>query len=383
MNLTRFLKIGAFTPARLPALTPWVGAGMLTLVLLIPAQAQVGLTPGCDFSFPPGERPKFPQIPICAFPGAYQDSSLVKPNRCVGSFHGPLKDSVRTQARTITVRFLRDRVAEARSDFGGYRVYRMSNYRDSTSMVLIRRFSRQDGDERTWNFSSVDTSHHAVHPNFLCNGAVVNDSVVTFIDPDSNGNYVKVCRRVDQFDRCLTRGDSVFKLVTPPGPHDGFKTWYAITYEAKNTTADATYDELFVPDTSQNFARCGTPGDATTCPNLNHRLANVTPEPVEPTAGPTENLQRVGVVPNPFRSSEAWDTNGNELHFINLPPRATIRIYTVAGDLVVKLEHNDPVRDFALWNLKNQSGHDVASGIYMYRIEADSFTFQDRFVVIR
>ena len=70
----------------------------------------------------------------------------------------------------------------------------------------------------------------------------MNDSVVTFVDPDSNGNYVKNCRRLDRFGRCLSRGDSVFRLVAPPGPHDGFRTWYAVTYELKNTTLDATYD---------------------------------------------------------------------------------------------------------------------------------------------
>ena len=53
-----------------------------------PARAQIGDTPGCDFDYAGrGEsRPAFPKIPLCAFPGAYQDSSLVRPRRCVGSF---------------------------------------------------------------------------------------------------------------------------------------------------------------------------------------------------------------------------------------------------------------------------------------------------------
>jgi hypothetical protein len=282
------------------------------------------------------------------------------------------------------VRFLRDRAAEARSDFGGYRVYRVQNFADSSAMVLIRRFSRQTGDERTWNFSLPDTSMGSTTPlQYRCGGSVVNDSVVTFVDPDSSGNWVKGCRRVDHLGRCLTRGDSVFRLVAPPGPHDGFQTWYSITYEKKNTSLDATYDELFVPDTTANFAHCGTPGDTSTCPNLNNKLANLTPVPVEPTAGPSSDLARVAAVPNPFRAHEAWDRNNGELHFINLPPHALISIYTVAGDLVVRLEHNDPVRDFATWNLRNEDGRDVSSGIYMYRVVSQSFTFQDRFVVIR
>jgi len=359
-------------------------AGVLALsVGFGTARAQIGDTPGCDFNFAArGEqRPTFPRIPICAFAGAYQDSSHIKPNRCIGAFHGPLADSVRRQARTITVRFLRDRVAEARNDFGGYRIYRVQNSPDSTRMTLIRRFSKQEGDEITWHFSSVDTAVNTLTPlAFKCGGAVVHDSVVTFVDPDSNGNYVKVCRRVDRFDRCLSRGDSLFKLVAPPGPHDGFQTWYAITYELKNSSLDGTYDEMFIPDT---LSGCGTLLDRSACPNLNNKLMNLTPQPVEPAGGPTADLERVGVVPNPFRGREAWDRDTNELHFINLPSRATIKIFTVSGDLVTQIEHVDPIRDFARWDLKNQSGRDVSSGIYVYRIEAGTLTFQDRFVVIR
>jgi hypothetical protein len=372
---------GVLTPARVLVTC----AGILALALGT-AHAQIGNAIGCDFNYAArGEaRPAFPRIPICAFPGAYNDSSLIKPNRCVGSFQGPRPDSVRQQARTITVRFLRDRAAEARLDFGGYRIYRVQNTPDTTQMVLIRRFSRQSGDERMWNFSDLDTLVTSTTPlAYKCHGQVVNDSVVTFVDPDSSGNYVKDCRRIDRFGRCLSRGDSAFRLVSPPGPHDGFRTWYAITYELKNATLDATYEEMFVPDTLDNYARCGTPGDPRSCPNLNNRLINLTPVPVEPTGGPTANLEQVSVVPNPFRAKEAWDQNQNELHFINLPAHATIKIYTVAGDLVTQLEHVDPVRDFARWDLKNQNGKDVASGIYVYRIEAGTFTFQNRFVVIR
>jgi flagellar hook assembly protein FlgD len=65
------------------------------------------------------------------------------------------------------------------------------------------------------------------------------------------------------------------------------------------------------------------------------------------------------------------------------PARSKIKIYTAAGDLVRELAHNDNVRDFERWDLKNDSGKQVASGIYMYRVEAGTFHFQNRLVVIR
>jgi hypothetical protein len=113
-------------------------------------------------------------------------------------------------------------------------------------------------------------------------------------------------------------------------------------------------------------------------------LTNIVSVALEPTAGPTANLEHVAVVPNPYRATEAWDSpTGHEVHFINLPAKALIRIYTVSGDLVATLDHNDTVRDFERWDLKNQNGQDVASGIYMYRVESGSLAFQHRFVVIR
>lgn len=347
-----------------------------------PASAQT--TAPCTFREP---RPRFPRIPVWALTGAYQDSSLVSPRRCVGSFRGPLADSVAARARTVTVRFLRDRVAEARLNFGGYRVYRVTNEPDTARMVLIRRFSRQVGDERTWNFSIVDTSAHDSLP-FRCGGSVVHDSIVTFIDPDSNGHYVKVCRRripqSNPFGVCNSRGDSVFVLVPPPGPHDGFRTWYAITYEQRNLSRDAGYADMFVPDYTGIMGPCTDPNDSTTCPNLNNKCYNLTEVAIEPTQGPVANLERVGVVPNPYRGREVWDRAGsNEIHFVNLPAKAVIKIYTTAGDLVRELQHDDRIRDFERWDLKNRDGRDVASGIYMYRVESDLFRFQDRFIVIR
>ena len=291
----------------------------------------------------------FPDIPIWSYPGAYQA--------------GP--DSVAERGRTVTVRWLRDPAAEQRRDFGGYRIYRVTNSPDSSHMTLLRRFSTQPGDSVVmWHFPRINGS------------TPLDQRVATFVDPDSSGNFVKRCRLVDEFGRCASPRDSIWVLMTPPGPHNGFRTWYSITYEGRNIN-DNTYEDLFVKDPA-----CTNP-DTSLCTNLNNKLANLT-GPVEPTPGPTENLQQVSVVPNPFRANEAWDSNGaNEVHFINLPSEARIRIYTIAGDLVADLQHNDTVRDFARWDLKNGNGQDVVSGIYVYRVESGVFTHQSRFIVIR
>ena len=247
--------------------------------------------------------------------------------------------------------------------------------RVNPSSVLIGEFT---GDK----VPDLLVTNHSYTLPYICNSAVVDDSLLTFVDPDSNGQYRKVCRRIAPDGHCLSPGDSTFILVPPPGPHDGFLTWYSITFERRNTT-DPDYEDLFLPDTLDNFARCVDPADRATCANLNHKLRNVA-GPVEPTPGPSANLERVLAVPNPYRGHEVWDQPGEgEVHFINLPAHAKIRIYTTAGDLVREIEHLDTIRDFERWDLKNASGRLVASGIYMYRVESATFHFQNRLVVIR
>jgi hypothetical protein len=194
---------------------------------------------------------------------------------------------------------------------------------------------------------------------------------------------------VDHLGRCISKDDSVWKLVAPPGPHEGFRTWYSVTYEARNTL-DNNYEDLFIPDSSDT-ALCRRLG---ACPNLNDKAANMIPGPVVAAPAGAPNLETVHVVPNPFRGSEAWDpVGGNMIQFTNLPGQARIRIYTVAGELVRELQHRGDSGQPILgggscsncegWDLKNAEGRDVASGIYIYRVESGSFSAQSRFVVIR
>jgi hypothetical protein len=344
----------------------------------------------------------FPTIKAWALVGAFKDSSDTPRGAilCLGSF-GPRPDSLVQQPRTISLRFLRDRVAESRPDFGGYRIYRMINAPDTSggncidpaNAVLLRRYSVNSGSELTWNFSRMDSASG----QFICHNEVVNDSVVTFVDPDSSGAWVKVCRPGSESTVGGVHCDSIFRLVPPPGPHDGFRTYYSITYEGLNGS-DPNFADLYVPDMS---TYCDTTGlgrinagldpDSTLYrhmvqsgrPNLNNKLRNLV-GPVQPTAGPTADLERVRVVPNPYHATAEWEPKGtNELHFTNLPTQATIRIYTVSGDFVRELHHNDTINDFERWDLKSGTGRQVASGIYIYRVTGASYSYQSRFVVIR
>lgn len=299
-----------------------------------------------------------------------------------------------TVSRKVTIRWARDRAAEARPDFGGYRIYRQAATRDTTNMELVRRFAlfgRSAGD--TLANGEPNPSIYSRRDTLLWHFPDDQDTL-QFVDPDSSGNVVKVCRTYDEFGFCSSLGDSVFRLIPPgqpinrpdlpaAGPHDGFPLYYTIVYgELDQTLREVA--EMFVPDTLDNFARCNVPGDPSSCPNLNNKATNLMDEPVFVSGPALSNVETVKVVPNPYRGRERWDQAGERrVQFHNLPARATVRIYTVAGDLVRELEKNDALSGNLDWNLKNGDGRDVTSGIYLYHVLSDQgFERKGNFVVI-
>jgi hypothetical protein len=120
---------------------------------------------------------------------------------------------------------------------------------------------------------------------------------------------------------------------------------------------------------------------------------------VEPKSAAQEQWayeeREVYVVPNPAtrESMEAWalnptnqDPSGIKVEFRNLPKaRGTIRIYTLAGDLVKELRFDGSNGvGTAKWDLVSRNGQDVTSGVYLYSIDAEGFERKiGKFTVIR
>ena len=97
---------------------------------------------------------------------------------------------------------------------------------------------------------------------------------------------------------------------------------------------------------------------------------------ITPGTSPTENLERVAVVPNPYKHSAQWDPAVGEgrIHFIHLPVGAHVRIFTANAELVWEKTLNSqgsPGGETGEleWNLQNGKGQKVVSGIYLYQVE--------------
>ena len=104
-------------------------------------------------------------------------------------------------------------------------------------------------------------------------------------------------------------------------------------------------------------------------------------------------LDLIKVVPNPYYGSSSYEVNriDNRVRITNLPSKCTIKIFTMNGTLVRTITRDVSGQDdiylgttpgsgsdikqtkripYADWDLKNQSGISVASGLYIFYVDA-------------
>lgn len=113
---------------------------------------------------------------------------------------------------------------------------------------------------------------------------------------------------------------------------------------------------------------------------------------VVPVSDAASKAGKVFVVPNPYYGNAAWDLvpnprdpTGTHVDFMNMPEGGwTVRIYTIAGDLVRVLT-NEGTKDVGeiKWDLVSRNGQDVVTGIYLFTVESDFGTQVGKFVILR
>jgi hypothetical protein len=294
-------------------------------------------------------------------------------------------------------------VETADSLFGGYNIWRSTAGTPGTYQ-LMRRFQRRY--PVTWTYRGPG-------------GPGIERE---FIDPDSIAILVKI--------QINTQGDSAYTrsyLGIPP--FNGFPYFYGVTWyseclgERNDTlTVDQPQPEIFP------FQRAGeehfgfetpagdtlevekvpcrrflpgsnSPGSPTfiyrgtvdsEIPLRDFAIEGASVGPASPSSGTRGNLSDVSVIPNPYIFSAPWEQPGTrKIQFVNLTDRATIRIFTVGGDLVREIEHpaagSGSNQGAADWDLKNDNGEVVESGIYIFQVEEPGGVadVQGRLVIVK
>jgi hypothetical protein len=204
--------------------------------------------------------------------------------------------------------------------FGGYIVWRGLSPED---LVKLRTY--QFGDT-TWPWSSVDSTR-------------------AFVDPDS----------------IIERGGDMTQKVA--GPHNGIPFYYSLV----------KYNRQFLSG-QENIVYINTPEEGLYRTDPEGDPAAIVPRVDARRDAPL--LGQVLVVPDPYRENDPDARFGPysppQIWFIHLPEEATIRIYTMNGELVRTIHHvqrsGGVSGGAAAWDLKNDHGRDVTSGVYPYAV---------------
>ncbi|MBI4052353.1 MAG: VCBS repeat-containing protein [Elusimicrobia bacterium] len=91
------------------------------------------------------------------------------------------------------------------------------------------------------------------------------------------------------------------------------------------------------------------------------------------------SLQDVFAYPVPYVPSRQAT---RVITFKNLSSKATLRIFSVSGDLVREIEEADG-DGITTWDVRNSEGEDVASGLYLYLIENDQEKEKGELIVVK
>lgn len=220
------------------------------------------------------------------------------------------------------------------------------------------------------------------------------------VEPDGQGGTRDV--EVDYAFWDLTGPDFVSDESTEPAtfsadPEDGESDRIIIS-EPK--VGDASGENIITWQISLNFTfrdrEDPSAGDVATIVTRKPFLSSDVFEftafgPRAEATNPDSLMARIRVVPNPYVATNRFEVQNpfstgrgeRTIRFINLPPQATVRIFTTSGRLVRRLDLNEGSNDAVTaadlmngsleWDLMSEDRLSVSYGVYLYHVEAPGF----------
>ncbi len=84
-------------------------------------------------------------------------------------------------------------------------------------------------------------------------------------------------------------------------------------------------------------------------------------------------LDKINIVPNPYYGYDGYEQRQLDriVKIVNLPDKCKIRIFTLNGTLVKTIQKDDKGSTNVEWNIDNDAGIPIASGLYIVHVEVD------------
>ena len=232
--------------------------------------------------------------------------------------------------------------------------------KDKTSNVIYS--SIEDGDNISTNGGLIIQFSESMDLNIFEADAIITSNYVDIVDIDENyeGNYS------DEVD---TLPLPIFKIQN--------SNYIRLNHEPQTFYYDpTTFTCAFIRITNESY------------PDGTGEGFNIQEGNNEFIIGDLYSLNFYGInsyeikaVPNPFLQSYHLEQNAMAVRFTNLPQYCVINILTSTGELVKTWERENLYDSHEWWNLKNEDGEDIVSGIYRYEVVYESFSFTNGVMV--
>ncbi len=322
----------------------------------------------------------------------------------------PLVDGIRIRFNGYRSETTKD-VFSGIVDFEGYSVYLGRDEREQ-SLSLIASYDKEDYDRYVYNPASERYEVHGiplpldslrclygrsddpcadsafdplayelptrpyVHPRFP-------DSLFNFRKNSYNANHYPTQTPIHKVypDAPDPRGIDPEDLTPDYFTEEGRLKFFEYECEVHNLLSSVQY---WVAVTAFDFGMPGT----TIRPLESARSINATSCFVYANEGEQNGTNKqVYVYPNPYVASQDYRSQGYEgrtredrpdyrtraVNFANLPPKCTISIYSLDGDLVRRIEHdyspNDPNSTHDYWDVITRNTEAPVSGLYYWTVE--------------
>jgi hypothetical protein len=306
------------------------------------------------------------------------------------------------------------------ADFEGYRVYYGLDTRKA-SFTLVAAYDREDFDKYVWlgvdrpsEFSIYDPPfttdslrvlYGSGNPDFdpldfteenMYRHPEYPESLFYFMPHSYNvsalGESTPI-RRVYPDEPFPVSPDPLANPEEARTPEGNLK-YYEYEYTLENLLPTVPY---YVNVTAMDF---GAPEYRLTGLETSVTVGAKSAYPLGASASEDEPGGKIFVYPNPYRGDADYRSQGLEgrfeidrpdhrvraINFANLPPRCTIYIYSLDGDLVRQLDHDfdpsDPMSSHDNWDLITRNTQMVVSGLYYWVIESEDGSTQMGKIVI-
>jgi hypothetical protein len=162
---------------------------------------------------------------------------------------------------------------------------------------------------------------------------------------------------------------------------DGYFKYYEYEYTAENLLPTIAY---WINVTAFDY---GSPSSGLDALETNPTVLPAVTYALESADQVLSEGLDVFVYPNPYRLDADYRARGFEgrgeldrppdrtraVHFANLPPKCTIRLYSLDGDLIREIQHDvdpsNPLANHDTWDLITRNHQLVVSGIYYWAVE--------------